>query len=53
VHKGFERGELQTWVESAGFGNVRFSTDYEIRKEIDGREKTFPVFLMTAQKSGR
>jgi ubiquinone/menaquinone biosynthesis C-methylase UbiE len=52
VHKGFERGELQTWVESAGFGSVRFSTTYEIRKEIDGRERVFPVFLMTAQKSG-
>jgi ubiquinone/menaquinone biosynthesis C-methylase UbiE len=50
VHKGFERGELQEWVEAAGFGNVRFSTAYEIRKEIDGREKMFPVFLMTAQK---
>lgn len=53
IHKGFERGELQTWVESAGFGNIRFSTAYEIRKEVDGGEKVFPVFLMTAQKPGR
>lgn len=53
IHKGFERGELQTWVESAGFGNVRLSTAYEIRKEVDGGEKVFPVFLMTAQKPGR
>ena len=53
VHKGFERNELQKWVETAGFRNVRFSTAYEIRKEIDGREKKFPVFLMTAQKSVR
>lgn len=50
VHKGFDRHELQGWVEAIGFGNVRFSTAYEIRKEIDGREKTFPVFLMSAQK---
>lgn len=51
VHKGFDRRELQGWVEAIGFGNVRFSTAYEIRKEIDGREKTFPVFLMSAQKA--
>lgn len=50
VHKGFERRELQGWVEAIGFENVSFSTAYEIRKEIDGREKTFPVFLMSAQK---
>ena len=50
VHKGFDRIELQDWVETAGFGNVRYSTAYEIRKEIDGKEKTFPVFLMVAQK---
>jgi ubiquinone/menaquinone biosynthesis C-methylase UbiE len=52
VHKGFERRELQGWVEAIGYENIRFSTAYEIKKEIDGREKTFPVFLITAQKSG-
>lgn len=52
VHKGFGRNELQKWVEDAGFENVKFSTAYEIRKEIDDREKAFPVFLMTAQKPG-
>jgi len=50
VHLGFERSELQKWTEAAGFGNVQFSTAYEIKKEIDGKEKTFPVFLMVAQK---
>lgn len=50
VHKGFGRNELQKWVEEAGFENIQFSTAYEIRKEIDGKEKTFPVFLMTARK---
>ncbi len=50
VHKGFERHELQEWVEAIGFENVRFSTAYEIRKEVNGKEKMFPVFLMTAQK---
>jgi ubiquinone/menaquinone biosynthesis C-methylase UbiE len=50
VHLGFDRVELQKRVEAAGFGNVSFSTAYEIKKKIGNEEKTFPVFLMTAQK---
>ncbi len=51
VHPGFARGELQAWVEAAGFSDVKFSTAFEIKKKIDGVEKTFPVFLMTARKA--
>jgi 2-polyprenyl-3-methyl-5-hydroxy-6-metoxy-1,4-benzoquinol methylase len=50
VHKGFAQSELRKWVEDAGFGNVQFSTAYEIKKEVNGKEKSFPVFLMVAQK---
>ena len=50
VHLGFDQNELQKWVEDAGFGNVQFSIAYEIKKEINGKEKVFPVFLMVAQK---
>jgi len=50
VHKGFAQNELQKWVEDAGFENVKFSTAYEIRKQVDSKEKAFPVFLMVAQK---
>jgi ubiquinone/menaquinone biosynthesis C-methylase UbiE len=50
VHLGFDRDELQKKVESAGFGNVKFSTVYEITKKIGNKEKTFPIFLMVAQK---
>jgi len=50
AHKGFDQSELRKWVEDAGFDNVRFSTAYEIKKEIDGKEKVFPVFLIVAQK---
>ncbi len=53
VHLGFDRRELQKNVENAGFGNVIFSTAYEIKKNSGGEEKTFPVFLMTAQKIHR
>jgi len=50
VHQGFARDELQQKVEAAGFGDVTFSNVYEIKKKINGIEKTFPVFLMCAQK---
>ncbi len=50
VHLGFERGELGKWVEAAGFVDVKFSTAYEIKKKIQGVEKTFPVFLLVARK---
>ncbi len=50
VHLGFDRDELRKKVESAGFRNIAFSMVYEIKKKIGGREKVFPVFLMTAQK---
>jgi ubiquinone/menaquinone biosynthesis C-methylase UbiE len=50
VHKGFARGELQQMAEAAGFGDVTFSTAYEIKKKIGETEKSFPVFLMSARK---
>ncbi len=50
VHKGFEHEALRRQAEAAGFGEITFSTAYEIKKQINGEEKTFPVFLMTAQK---
>jgi ubiquinone/menaquinone biosynthesis C-methylase UbiE len=51
VHLGFERSQLQSWVEDAGFADVKFSTAFEIKKKIDGVEKIFPVFLLTAKKA--
>jgi len=50
VHLGFDREELRRKVEDIGFGNVMFSTAYEIKKKIGNEEKSFPVFLMCAQK---
>ncbi len=51
VHLGFERAELQRWVEDAGFSGVKFSTAFEIKKKIDDAEKIFPVFLLVARKA--
>ena len=50
VHPGFDRDELQRMVEQAGFGNISFTTAYEIKKKIGNEEKVFPVFLMAAQQ---
>ena len=50
VHLGFAREELQKKVESAGFVSFSYSIAYEIKKKIGNKEKTFPVFLMTARK---
>jgi ubiquinone/menaquinone biosynthesis C-methylase UbiE len=50
IHKGFVRAALQAQVESIGFVNVKFTTAYVIKKKIENEEKTFPVFLMSAQK---
>jgi hypothetical protein len=50
VHLGFDRDELQKTVEDMGFENITFSTAYEIKKKIGNEEKTFPIFLMSAQK---
>lgn len=50
VHHGFARNELQKLVEDAGFENVVFSTAYQIKKKVEGSEKVFPVFLLSARK---
>lgn len=52
VHKGFDRDELAQLAEASGFADIRFSTAYEMEREVDdeGRTKIFPVFLMAARK---
>lgn len=47
-HKGFDRDDLARRAKEAGFRNVSFSTVFNIRKGKP--EKTYPVFLMVAEK---
>jgi ubiquinone/menaquinone biosynthesis C-methylase UbiE len=49
VHLGFDRSTLQLQAEIAGFMDVQYTPAFDVRKLIDGKEKTFPVFLLTAQ----
>ena len=51
VHKGFDRVALTRQAECAGFENIEFSTVFVIRKSTT--ERDYPVFLMTAEKTGR
>jgi hypothetical protein len=37
-------------VEAAGFENVHFKTIFRVPKQVDGIEKSFPMFLMTARR---
>jgi ubiquinone/menaquinone biosynthesis C-methylase UbiE len=49
-HHGFHRDALREAAQAAGFDDVRFTTAYEVRKPAGGAIKTFPVFLMVAQR---
>jgi len=49
VHNGFDRGDLARRAEQAGFRNITFATVFTIRKGQP--EKSYPVFLMTAEKT--
>ena len=47
-HNGFDRAQLQKKVEAAGFESVQFKIIFQVPKQIDGVERSFPMFLMTA-----
>ncbi len=49
-HKGFKTAELKKVLERTGFRNVREEECYVIKKEVDGKPKPYPVFLMTGEK---
>lgn len=51
VHHGFKRTKLQATLESAGFTNIAFITAHLIeKKNRAGKQKTYPIFLVTAVK---
>ncbi len=51
VHHGFDRAALQRQLESTGFSHIRFSTVHTIRRGRNGSERTYPLFLMVAEKT--
>ena len=49
-HKGFDRGELGDQLSRFGFQKIRFTTCYQMTKEVETGVKTFSLFLMIAEK---
>lgn len=49
VHHGFDRADLQTRAERAGYADVRFETVFSIAKESETGTRDYPVFLMCAR----
>ena len=49
-HQGFDRDELQKILLKVGFPKIRFTTCYTMTKEVATGVKTFPLFLMIAEK---
>ncbi len=52
VHPGFDRPALEGKIRAAGFGPVRFSTPCDVRKEVGGEVRTYPIFLAIAARLG-
>jgi ubiquinone/menaquinone biosynthesis C-methylase UbiE len=50
-HNGFDRAELAAKTQHAGFASTRFVTAYEMHKAVGTSTRTFPIFLMVAQKA--
>jgi ubiquinone/menaquinone biosynthesis C-methylase UbiE len=48
-HLGFDRAQLRNLLLAAGFTSVRDSTAASVRKEVEGKAREFPLFLIAAQ----
>ncbi len=49
-HKGFDREELRQKAQRVGFQKVDFTTIFHMAKGESQSRKTFPLFLMIAEK---
>ena len=52
VHLGFDRADLGRRLTAAGFGGVRVSTVHTMLRTVDGKARSYPIFLCLAQVSG-
>jgi len=52
VHHGFDRADLSRRAAQAGFADTQFQTVFSIAKEHETGTRDYPVFLMTARRSG-
>ena len=49
-HHGFDRSELVDLARAAGFEEVVMGQVFEIKREVDGASRCYPIFLLTARK---
>jgi ubiquinone/menaquinone biosynthesis C-methylase UbiE len=49
-HHGFRRSHLAKQTQAVGFEVLGFETVYQMVKEIEGSQRHYPIFLMTARK---
>jgi len=49
-HHGFDQQQLKSTLERIGFTDVDSEICYSIEKEVDGKARSFPVFLMICRK---
>lgn len=49
-HHGFDRAVLAEMLEQAGFVGPQFEECFEIMKEVDGKERAYPVFFVHCSK---
>jgi ubiquinone/menaquinone biosynthesis C-methylase UbiE len=49
-HHGFDRAELAGMLEEAGFKGARFEDCFDIIKEVDGKERAYPVFFVHCRR---
>lgn len=49
-HNGFDPETFKIKMENIGFSFVKYEECFTIKKIIDDKEKTFPLFLITGQK---
>jgi 2-polyprenyl-3-methyl-5-hydroxy-6-metoxy-1,4-benzoquinol methylase len=52
VHHGFDRVELARKAAQAGFADMQFQTVFSITKEQPTGTRDYPVFLLTARRTG-
>jgi ubiquinone/menaquinone biosynthesis C-methylase UbiE len=52
VHHGFDRDDLSRRAVQAGFADVQFQTVFSIAKAREKGTQDYPVFLMTARRTG-
>lgn len=50
-HLGFDRAHLRELLLASGFTDVRDTTATVVRKEVDGKPREFPIFLIAARRA--